>query len=100
MLLLSIIFEILISIMNCIEYLLIGYIILGWFVFFGVLRNQENVFFRIYVFLMSRIEPVLSVIRRFLPNVIGLDFSPLVVFVGLHFIKVLLAKLFFLIAYA
>ncbi len=86
--------------MNCIEYVLIGYIILGWFIFFGVLKNQESVIFRIYIFLMSRIEPLLGLIRRFLPSVAGLDFSPLVVFIGLHFIKVLIVKIFFFIAYA
>lgn len=100
MFLLTVIFELLISLMNCIEYILIGYIILGWFVFFGVLKNQESVIFRIYMFLMSKIEPLLGIIRRFLPNIGGLDFSPLVVFVGLHFIKVLIVKIFFLIAYA
>ncbi len=100
MFLLSIIFELLISLMNCIEYILIGYIILGWFIFFGVLKNQESVIFRIYIFLMSRIEPLLGLIRRFLPSVAGLDFSPLVVFIGLHFIKVLIVKIFFFIAYA
>ncbi len=100
MFLLSIIFELLISLMNCIEYVLIGYIILGWFIFFGVLKNQESVIFRIYIFLMSRIEPLLGLIRRFLPSVAGLDFSPLVVFIGLHFIKVLIVKIFFFIAYA
>lgn len=100
MLLLSIIFEFLISLMNCIEYIMIGYIILGWFIFFGVLKNQESMLFRIYVFLMNKIEPLLGVIRRFLPSVGGLDFSPLVVFIGLHFAKVLILKIYFLIAYA
>lgn len=100
MFLLSVIFELLISLMNCIEYIMVGYIILGWFIFFGVLKNQESVIFRIYIFLMSRIEPLLGLIRRFLPSVAGLDFSPLVVFIGLHFIKVLIVKIFFFIAYA
>ncbi len=49
---------------------------------------------------MSKIEPLLGVIRRFLPTVAGLDFSPLVVFIGLHFIKVLIVEIFFFIAYA
>lgn len=100
MLILSIIVELLISLMNCIEYILIGYIILGWFVFFGVLKNQDNPVFRIYIFLMNKIEPLLAIIRRFIPPLMGLDFSPLVVFIGLHFAKVLIVKLFFLIVYA
>ena len=99
MLMLSFIFEILISLINVIEYLLIGYIILGWFVFFGVIKNRNGIFSKVYVFLMSKIEPMLTCIRKILPSVAGLDFSPLVVFVALHFAKILLIRLFFMLAY-
>ncbi|MDR3031320.1 MAG: YggT family protein [Holosporales bacterium] len=83
--------------MDCIEYLLIGYIILGWFVFFGVIKNRNSVFLRIYIFLMTKIEPLLALIRRFLPTVAGFDFSPLVVFFGLHLAKVLVIQVFCLL---
>jgi YggT family protein len=73
-----------------------GYIILGWFVFFGVIRSRENVFFRIYVFLMSKVEPLFGWIRQFLPTLGGWDFSPLVLFIVLHFLKVFLYKFFLL----
>ena len=88
----------LIGIMNFLEYLLMGYIILGWFVFFGAVKDRDGVFFRVYVFLMSKIEPLLTFIRRYLPTVAGLDFSPLVIFVALHFAKVIVVRLFLILA--
>ena len=98
MLLFSLGLNFLIGIMNFLEYLLIGYIILGWFVFFGAIMDRDGVFFKVYVFLMSKIEPLLAYIRRYLPTVAGLDFSPLVIFVGLHFAKVIIIRIFFIIA--
>ena len=94
MYMLSLIFHVIIEVMNFLEYLLMAYIILGWFVFFGAVKDKDGVFFRIYVFLMSKIEPLLAFIRQYLPTVAGLDFSPLVVFVGLHFTKALVARLY------
>ena len=99
MLVLSLIFQILIGIMNFLEYMLIGYIILGWFIFFGAIKNRDGALFRVYVFLMSKIEPLLAYIRRFLPTVAGLDFSPLVIFIALHFAKVTIVRLFLILAY-
>lgn len=98
MLFLSLLINILIRIMDFLEYLLMGYIILGWFVFFGAIKDRNGVFFRIYVFLMSKIEPLLAYIRQYLPTVAGLDFSPLVIFVGLHFAKVIIIRIFLIIA--
>ena len=86
--------QFLISIMDFIEYVLMGYIILGWFIFFGAVKNRAGFFFKLYVFLMTKIEPILSRIRRFLPSVAGFDFSPLFIFVALHFSKLIVIKLF------
>lgn len=97
MLLLSLTLNFLIGVLNFLEYTLIGYIILGWFVFFGAVKDRDGVFFKIYVFLMSKIEPLLTYIRRYLPTVAGLDFSPLVIFVGLHFAKVIILRIFIII---
>ena len=98
MFLISVLFPLLIGIMNFLEYLLMGYIILGWFVFFGAVKDRDGVFFRVYVFLMSKIEPLLTFIRRYLPTIAGLDFSPLVIFVALHFAKVIIIRLFVILA--
>ncbi|MDR0695909.1 MAG: YggT family protein [Holosporales bacterium] len=99
MIVLALLIEVILGIADIIEYVLIGYIILGWVIFFGLVSNREGVIFRLYVFLMSKVEPVLSVIRRFLPAIAGLDFSPLVIFFGLHFAKIMLIRLFYALAY-
>jgi YggT family protein len=95
----ALLIEIILGIADIIEYMLIGYIILGWIIFFGIVSNRDGMLFRVYVFLMSKIEPILSIIRRFLPTIAGLDFSPLVIFLGMHFIKVMLVRLFYALAY-
>ncbi|MDR2667298.1 MAG: YggT family protein [Holosporales bacterium] len=85
--------------MNFFEYVLIGYIILGWFLFFGAIKNRDGIFFKIYVFLASKIEPIFLIIRKFIPPIAGFDFSPLVIFLCLHFAKAIIFKLFFALAY-
>lgn len=88
------IFGILMRLINFVEWVFIGYIILGWFVFFGAVANRKGIFFKVYIYLMEKIEPILEIFRRFLPSLGGLDLSAIVVFVLLHMAKVLLAKIF------
>ena len=77
-----------------VEYLFMGYIILGWFVFFGAVKNKDSIFFKIYIFLMDKIEPILGFFRRFLPNLGGFDLSAIVFFVVLHLLRNIVAKIF------
>jgi YggT family protein len=85
--------QLLIASIRCVEYLLIVYIIIGWFVAFGALKNRESFFFKIYVFLIAKIEPILGIIRRVVPPIMGLDFSALIVFFILHIITRLVVNL-------
>ncbi len=82
----------LISIIEWLEYALMAYIILGWVVFFGLIKNNNSIILKIYVFLLSKIEPVLSRIRRFLPPLFGFDFSPMVIFFGLYLVKIVIIQ--------
>ncbi|MDR1488568.1 MAG: YggT family protein [Holosporales bacterium] len=85
--------KLLIETIGCLEYVLIAYIIMGWVVMFGVVKNQDSIFFKIYILLMSKIEPVLLVIRRYVPSAFGLDFSAIVVFFAFYFLKVLIIQI-------
>jgi YggT family protein len=87
MVLILIVAQLVISAIQCIEYALFAYIILGWLVLFGVIKNRDGPFFRIYVFLLAKTEPLFAVIRKFIPPLMGLDFSALLVFILLHFAK-------------
>ncbi len=64
--------------------------IMSWLVAFGVV-NVRNQFIRIIVDVLFRLtEPVLRPIRRVLPNLGGVDISPVILLLGLFFIRSLL----------
>ena len=64
--------------------------IMSWLVAFGVI-NVRNQFIRVVVDLLYRLtEPVLRPIRRMLPNLGGVDISPVILLLGLFFVRSLL----------
>ncbi|MEL6215702.1 MAG: YggT family protein [Pseudomonadota bacterium] len=68
-------------------YVLLASVIFSWLVAFNVI-NPHNQFVRtIWQTLDAVTEPVLRPIRRMLPNMGGLDLSPLVLLLGLFFVQ-------------
>ena len=64
--------------------------IMSWLVAFGVV-NVSNKFIRMVVDVLYRLtEPVLRPIRLILPNLGGVDISPVILLLGLFFIRSLL----------
>jgi YggT family protein len=64
--------------------------IMSWLVAFGVV-NVSNRFIRMVVDVLYRLtEPVLRPIRSILPNLGGVDISPVILLLGLFFIRSLL----------
>ncbi len=64
--------------------------IVSWLVAFGVI-NVNNQFIRMVVDVLYRLtEPVLRPIRRILPNLGGVDISPVILLLGLFFLRSLL----------
>ncbi|MFT0861381.1 YggT family protein [Ancylobacter sp. G4_0304] len=68
-------------------WILIASAILSWLVAFNVV-NPSNQFVRnLGEFLWRVTEPVLAPIRRILPNLGGIDVSPVILIIGLYFIR-------------
>ena len=64
--------------------------IMSWLVAFGVV-NVSNRFIRMVVDVLYRLtEPVLRPIRSILPNLGGVDISPVILLHGLFFVRSLL----------
>jgi YggT family protein len=62
-------------------------VIMSWLIAFNVLNTSNN-FVRQINYALHRItEPLLGPIRRILPEMGGIDLSPLILFVGLQFLK-------------
>ena len=66
------------DILDIYSWIVIASAIMSWLVAFGVV-NVRNQFIRMVVDLLYRVtEPVLRPIRRILPNLGGIDISPVV----------------------
>ena len=78
------------NVIDIYTWVVIGSAIMSWLVAFGVV-NVRNQFIRVIVDLLFRVtEPVLRPIRRLLPNLGGVDISPVILLLGLFFLRSLL----------
>jgi YggT family protein len=73
-------------IISTIKFLLILQVILSWLIAFGVVNPYNQAVRTVYEGLNAVFEPLLRPIRSILPNMGGLDFSPLVLFFALIFL--------------
>ena len=68
-------------------WVLIASIVFSWLYQFGVVNSRNRAVAAIGDVLWRLTEPVLAPIRRILPNLGGLDLSPIVVFLGIFLIR-------------
>jgi YggT family protein len=72
--------------------LLIGQAILSWLLAFGVINRYNRAVSVIGDFLYRVTEPALRPIRSILPNFGGIDISPVVLILILHFLRLLILQ--------
>ncbi len=78
------------TVIDIYTWIVIAGAIMSWLVAFGVV-NINNKFIRMVVDVLYRLtEPVLRPIRRILPNLGGVDISPVILLLGLFFVRSLL----------
>ena len=75
-------------------YILIAAAVLSWLIAFNVVNTRNQVVAIIADTLYRLTEPVLAPIRRILPNLGGIDLSPVVLILLLVFARNLLFELF------
>ena len=66
--------------------------ILSWLVAFNVINTSNQLVYLFLDFLYRITEPALRIIKRFLPNLGGIDISPVILILGLIFIQMVLAN--------
>jgi YggT family protein len=69
-----------------------AYVILSWLLAFGVVNRYNNAVRTVEIFLSRITEPALRPIRRVLPDLGGIDISPVMLILILWFISDLLDK--------
>jgi len=73
-------------------FVLIIMVVMSWLLAFNVV-NYNNQFVRqVHHIITQLTEPVLGPIRRFMPNLGGVDLSPMVLLLGLFFLQNLIRE--------
>ena len=84
------IFQILMLILNIAQFIIIAHIIMSWLINFQVLNLRQPLVASLWNGLNSLLEPLYSRVRRFLPNMGGLDLAPLIVLIAVYALRIIL----------
>ena len=74
------------------SYVIIGAAILSWLVAFGVVNVRNDLVRGLWNFANAVTEPALKPIRNFLPNLGGVDVSPVILLLLIFFAKDLILR--------
>ena len=66
--------------------------IFGWLVGLGIVNRSNQIVAMFYEAVWNLTNPVFSYIRRYLPNLIDIDISPIMVLLAIQFLRSLLAE--------
>jgi len=87
MLVLNPLIEVLLLVLYLFQWSLVVYILISLLVQFGVVNPYHSIINLIQNSLSQIHEPILNVLRRYIPIFGNLDLTPLIVFVVIHFIS-------------
>jgi YggT family protein len=91
-------FEIIDIVLQMYVYVVIAAAILSWLVTFNVVNTRNQVVYQIGNALYRLTEPALRPIRRILPNLGGIDLSPVVLLLLIYFLQMVLGNIYVAIA--
>ena len=74
------------------QWIVLAQALMSWLINFQVLNIRQPLVYKLWSFLGRILEPVYAPIRRMLPSMSGVDFSPLVVLIGIMVLKQLLLR--------
>ena len=83
-------YQILNLILDVLWFIMIAHIIMSWLINFQVLNLRQPIVAQVWHGLNRLLEPIYSRIRRFLPDMGGLDLAPLVALLGIIAIRIIL----------
>jgi len=84
--------QILLFILDFVYYVLVVHIIMSWLINFQVLNTRQPLVAQIWYGINQLLEPIYRPIRNFLPRTGGMDFTPIVVFIGIYALRVIISN--------
>jgi YggT family protein len=82
--------QILLFILDIVYFVLIVHIIMSWLINFQVLNLRQPLVAQLWHGINQLLEPVYRPIRRFIPAIGGMDFTPIVLFIGIYALRVII----------
>lgn len=84
------------SLLSLYSFLILIYCIFSFLYAFNILNRNDRIVYKVGYFLNRLCEPVLSPIRRLIPNLGGIDISPIIALLLIDYgVRRLLALVFF-----
>jgi len=84
------VFQLIDTILQLYVYAIFAMVVLSWLFAFKVLNPGNQFVSSLSHFLDKITEPVLNPIRKFMPNLGGIDISPIVLLLGIMFLRTFL----------
>tara|TARA_B100000902_G_scaffold387314_1_gene431214 strand:- start:867 stop:1160 length:294 start_codon:yes stop_codon:yes gene_type:complete len=81
------IFYLILQVLKLYSYVVIANVVVSWLVAFNVLNTSNRFVYSVLDFTYRLTEPILSKIRRFLPNLGTLDISPIILLLLIWFVE-------------
>lgn len=86
------IFEILMMLLNVVQFVILAHVIMSWLINFQVLNLRQPLVAQIWYGLNRLLEPAYSAIRRVLPPMAGLDLAPLIALLAVYALRIVLVN--------
>ena len=81
------IFYLALQILKLYSYVVLANVVISWLVSFNILNTQNRLVYSILDFTYRATNPILEKIKNFIPNLGQIDIAPVVLLLGLWFIK-------------
>ncbi|MSU88238.1 YggT family protein [Rhodobacteraceae bacterium 2CG4] len=87
--------QILLLVLDIVWFLVLAQVIISWLVSFEVLNLRQPLVYQFWSGLNRLLEPIYRPIRSVLPQMSGLDITPLIVIVAIYALRIVIAQNFF-----
>jgi len=84
------IIQALLLILGVVRFFVIAHFIMSWLIRFEVLNIRQEFVGQVWHTLERILNPIYSRVRRFMPDLGGIDLSPIVVLVGIEILRIFL----------
>lgn len=92
---LATILQVFVAVLGVVWFIVIAHIIVSWLVNFQVLNLRQPLVAQLWYALNKLVDPLYRPIRRFLPDLGGIDLAPLVVLLVLFALRQLVANYYY-----